>query len=261
MLKDERKRILVDIIKNEKVVAIADLCDRLGVSHMTIWRDLGDLANEGLIERIRGGAKACQQDPFDIPGNFNLVHDPKAGHKKAIGQFVAKNLVSDGDFITIEAGTTTSSMVPHLQMENLTILTNGLLTSLLAYQTNPNLTLMCSGGILIETGAFTGPQTAEFFNGHRVHKAFLGASGLTINDGFTDPTPLYLPTKKAMMANADQVIMMLDSSKIGVRSLLQVARFNDINKLVTDADISSEMVTALESKGIDVHIANFQTIP
>jgi DeoR/GlpR family transcriptional regulator of sugar metabolism len=256
MLKDERKKILEEIINKEKVVAVADLCDRLGVSHMTIWRDLGDLANEGLIERIRGGAKACQQDPFDIPGTFNLAQDPQAKQKKSIGQYVAKTLVSDGDFITIEAGTTASSIVPHLQMENLTILTNGLLTSLLAYQTNPNLTLMCSGGILIETGAFTGPQTSEFFNSHRVHKAFLGASGLTIKDGFTDPTPLYLPTKKSIMVNADQIIMMMDSSKIGVRSLLQVANFDDIDKLVTDSDISGEMVTALKEQGIDVHIAN-----
>ena len=255
MLKDERKKTLVEIINKEKAVSIADLCDRLGVSHMTIWRDLGDLASEGLIERIRGGAVACQQDPFSIPGNFKLSQDPHLTSKTAIGRYAAQELVNDGDFITIEAGTTASSMVPHLQVENLTVLTNGLLTALLAYQAHSDITLMCSGGVLIETGAFTGPQAADFFGNHRVHKAFLGASGLTIVDGFTDPTPLYLPTKQAIMANADQIILMLDSSKIGVRSLLQVTSFEEIDILVTDSNASPEIIAALEKQGIDVHIA------
>jgi len=256
MLKEERKNILVEIINKEEVVANADLCDRLDVSPMTIWRDLDDLANHGLIERIRGGAIASHRDPFDIPGNFKLAQDPQALQKTAIGRFAAHNLVNNGDFITIEAGTTVSSIVPFLQMENLTILTNGLITSLLAYRAKTDLTLMCSGGILIETGAFTGPQAADFFGDHRVHKAFLGASGLTIEDGFTDPTPLYLPTKKAMISNADQIILMLDSSKIGVRSLRQVTTFEEVNDLVTDSGISNHMVTAIEQQGVNVHIAN-----
>ena len=155
-----------------------------------------------------------------------------------------------------EAGTTASSMTPYLQAENLTVLNNGLLTSLMAYQANTDLTLMCSGGVLIETGAFTGPQAIDFFRNHRVHKAFLGASGLTIADGFTDPTPLYLPTKRAMMASADQVILMMDSSKICVRSLLQVASFVEVDNLVTDSGAPPEIMASLKEKGVDVHVAD-----
>lgn len=255
MLKEERKKQLVDIINREKAVAIADLGERVGVSHMTIWRDLGELATEGAIERIRGGAIARKREPFPMPGH-KPEQNPHAEQKNAIGRYAARHLVNEGDFITIEAGTTASSVVPHLQESNITVLTNGLLTSLQAYQTNTNITLMCSGGVLIETGAFIGPQAVEFFKSHRVRKAFVGASGLTLEDGFTDPTPLYLPLKKAMMENADQVILLLDSSKLGTRSLLQVASLDEVDILVTDSGASADLLSALREQGIETHIAD-----
>lgn len=255
MLKEERKKQLVDIISREKAVAVADLGERMGVSHMTIWRDLGELAAEGTIERIRGGAIARRGEPFHMLGRKS-EHDLRAEQKNAIGRYAASQLVKEGDFITIEAGTTASSVVPHLQASNVTVLTNGLLTSLQAYQTNTGISLMCSGGVLIETGAFIGPQAVEFFKSHRVRKAFVGANGLTLEDGFTDPTPLYLPLKKAMMENADQVILLLDSSKLGARSLLQVASLEEVNILVTDSGAPADLLSALRERGIETHIAD-----
>ncbi|MCA2001001.1 MAG: DeoR/GlpR family DNA-binding transcription regulator [Chloroflexi bacterium] len=253
MLKEERKKKLLEIINSEKAIAIADLCERTGVSQMTIWRDLGELAAEGAIERIRGGAIARKHDA--LPAGLKAEQDVHASQKAAIGRYAAQRLVAEGDFITLEAGTTVRSLIPHLQAPNLTVLTNGLLTSFLAYQTNAHITLMCSGGVLIETGAFIGPQAADFFKAHRVRKAFVGASGLTLEDGFTDPTPLYLPLKKAMMENADQVVMLLDSSKIGARSLLQVAAFDEVDLLVTDDNAPQDVLSALREKGVEVHIA------
>ena len=255
MLKEERQKQLVDLINQEKVVAIADLHERLGVSYMTIWRDLEDLEREGLIERIRGGAVAKERHGFTIPGSFSLAQDPYATQKNIIGRYAAQNLVADGEFITIEAVTTTSGMMPYLQASNLTVLTNGLLTSMLAYQADIDVTIMCSGGILIETGAFIGPQAEDFFTVHRTHKAFFGASGFTLGDGFTDPTPLYMRIKKAMKENADQIIVLLDSSKIGVRSLLQVLALREVDIFVTDSGIQPDLVTALQNLGVEVHIA------
>jgi DeoR/GlpR family transcriptional regulator of sugar metabolism len=256
MLKNERQKQLLEIIHKEKVVAIADLCKRLDVSHMTIWRDLDQLADAGLIERIRGGAMVHEYPDFNFLGTHTLDQDPQAALKSSIGRYAAHHFVSEGDFITVEAGSTASSLVPFLLAANVTVLTNGLLTSLLAYRSNIEINLICSGGVLIETGAFTGPQVEDFFNGLRVSKAFLGAAGLTINDGFTDPTPLYLRIKKAMINNADQIIMMLDSSKIGLHSLLEVTAFENIDILVTDVGISDQMVSDLKTAGIEVHIAD-----
>ena len=115
--------------------------------------------------------------------------------------------------------------------------------------------LICSGGILSEIGAFVGPQAEEFFSKFRVKKAFFGARGLTVKDGFTDPTPLYTGLKNAMKQNAEKVIMLLDSSKFGVRSLVPVMSLEEVDTIVTDAGAPVEMVMALQEKGIDIRIA------
>ena len=222
---------------------------------MTIWRDLNDLANAGLIERIRGGALAIERAQFDLDSGYDRAQDPHAEKKRLIGYYVANNLINEGDSITIEAGSTANSIIPYLNIPHLTVLTNGLLTSLLVYKSSSNIMLMCSGGVLIKNGAFIGPQVEDFFTNYHTQKAFLGAEGVTLEEGFTDSTPLYTHLKKVMSENAEQTIMMLDSSKIGFPSLVQVMKIKDINILVTDPAADPTIIDTLNDNGIEVHIA------
>ena len=102
-------------------------------------------------------------------------------------------------------------------------------------------------------GAFIGPQAEDFFSKFRVKKAFFGAQRLTERDGFTDPTPLYTRLKNAMRQNTEKAIMLLDSSKFGLRSLVQVMALDEVDTIVTRADAPPDIVTALKSRGIDIH--------
>jgi DeoR/GlpR family transcriptional regulator of sugar metabolism len=226
---------------------------------MTISRDLDELEVEGSLRRIRGGAMLIKKDVDLVSPSFPLFDpqlDPHHLQKAAIGRYSARHLVQDGDYITIEAGTTASSMMQFLHQSNLTILTNGLQASILAAPNVHNLTLICSGGILIDTGAFIGPQAEDFFLKFRVKKAFIGAQGLTERDGFTDPTPLYTRLKDAMRQNTEKAIMLLDSSKFGIRSLVQVMTLDEVDTIVTDTGAPPDIVTALKSRGIDIRIAD-----
>jgi len=258
MIKEKRHGRILELIKQEKLVTIQDLSKQLGVSYMTITRDLEDLETHGNLQRIRGGAVSIVEENEMIPRLSNLYdpqRDPNYQKKISIGHYVAVNLVSDGDYITIEAGSTASSLAPFLNQSNLTILTNGLLTSMMIAPIIRNVTLICSGGILIETGAFIGPQAEDFFSKYKVKKVFFGAHGLTVEDGFTDPTPLYSRLKSVMRENAEKVIAMVDSSKIGVCSLVQVLAIEDVDTIVTDAGASSEIISALRDRGVDIRIA------
>ena len=257
MIKEKRYARILEIIKQEKLVTIQDLSKQLGVSYMTITRDLEDLEIHGNLHRIRGGAVSIVEDSEIIPRLSKLYDpqlDPNYQKKISIGRYVASNFISEGDYITIEAGTTASSLIPFLTQSNLTILTNGLLTSMMVAPIIRNVTLICSGGILIETGAFIGPQAEDFFSKYKVKKAFLGAQGLTVEDGFTDPTPLYMRLKQVMRQNAEKVIVMVDSSKIGVRSLLQVLSIEDVDTIVTDSGVSPEIISILQNKGLDLRM-------
>ncbi len=255
MLKDERQNQILQLLQQDRSVSLSDLSEHFDVSDMTIWRDLNELSRAGLIKRIRGGALAREPAQVDIHDLSNHSRDPNAAKKSAIGSYAARRLINVGDSITIEAGTTARSIVPYLNTPNLTILTNGLLTCISVYQSKTNMMLMCSGGVLIENGAFTGPQAEDFFANFHTQKAFLGAEGLTIEEEFTDSTPLYTNLKKVMNAKADQTIMMLDSSKIGVSSLVQVMKIKEVDILVTDCDASPDVIDSLHQYGIDVHIA------
>ena len=258
MIKEKRYARILELIKQEKLVTIQELSKQLSVSYMTISRDLEDLETHGNLKRIRGGAVSMIEENEIIPRLSKLYDpqlDPNYQKKISIGHYVAANLVCDGDYITIEAGSTASSLVPFLNQSNLTILTNGLLTSMMVAPVIRNVTLICSGGILIETGAFIGPQAEDFFSKYKVKKAFLGAQGFTAGDGFTDPTPLYTRLKHIMKQNAEKIIVMIDSNKIGVRSLVQVLAVEDVDTIVTDAGASPEIISILKDRGIDIRIA------
>lgn len=262
MLREKRHVFILKWIRQDRLVSISELSQRLGASYMTIWRDLETLEKQGLLARVRGGAVLGKGLDGGLP-------DEKTGRngecKLQIGRYAAQHLVEAGDTILVEAGTTASSLVPFLNQPNLTVLTNGLHTIQLLYtlkQQDPqrNLTAMCSGGILIETGAFTGPQAEDFFARFRVKKAFLGAHGASLEGGFTDPSPLYSNLKRIMKASTERVIMLLDSSKFGVRSLVQVMSLDEVDLLVTDPGAPEEIVTDLRLAGIDVRQAEpFET--
>lgn len=258
MLKETRRTQILALIRKDSPVTVEELSRRFGVSYMTVWRDLKHLEEQGLIQRLRGGAVAHShgQEEGEAALLWPEAHrDPHLEAKQSIGRYAAENLIAEGDTITIEAGTTASSLVPYLTRPSLTLLTNGLYTAYLAARQAHKLTLICSGGLLIETGAFTGPQAEDFFSRYRVKKAFLGAMGLTLEDGFTDPSPLYTRLKQAMRQNSDRVIMLIDSSKWGVRSLVHVMALEEVDVIVTDARAPEAVVEGLRRRGVEVHLA------
>ena len=258
MIREKRQSFILELIQREKLVTIQELSDQLGVSYMTISRDLDELQTQGRLQRIRGGAVSIKEANELIPHPSHIYdpeNDPNYLKKLSIGKYTAACLVEDGDTITIEAGSTATSVVSFLQQTNLTILTNGLHAAMVVAPKVQSTNLICSGGILSQMGAFVGPQAEDFFSKFRVKKAFFGARGLTIRDGFTDPTPLYTGLKNAMKKNAEKVIMLLDSSKFGVRSLVPVMSLEEVDTIVTDTGAPVEMVADLREMGIDIRVA------
>lgn len=258
MLKEQRLQNILQRVNREKAVTIHTLSQNLGVSYMTIWRDLTEMEEQGLLQRVRGGALAVDTGAYPSPEiypGFDTQQDVNYEKKVHIARYAADHLVSDGENITIEAGTTASSLVNYLHHSELTILTNGLAATMMAVQHLPDTMVMCSGGILIETGAFIGPQAEDFFRQFRVNKAFLSAQGFTLEDGFTDHSPLYSQLKSAMIKNAGQVIMLVDSSKWGYRSLIRVMGLEEVDVIVTDSGAPREIIDGLLRQGIDVRVS------
>jgi DeoR/GlpR family transcriptional regulator of sugar metabolism len=225
---------------------------------MTVWRDLKLLEEQGLLHRVRGGAAALagEDGSTTLHASYQLDQAVFSPLKSRIGRYAALFLVDANDNIALEGGTTVASMVPYLHQPNLTILTNGLNTLLLAAPLVPSTRVLCCGGVLNEQGdTFIGPQAEAFFAEFRVSKVFVSASGVTLQDEFTDPNPLYAPLKHAMRRSAEKTVVLIDSSKFGKRTLTQVLRFGEVDALVTDSGAPQEMLDVIAKRGIEVHVA------
>jgi DeoR/GlpR family transcriptional regulator of sugar metabolism len=254
MLIEERRRKILGFAESETSISAGELSRRLRVSEMTVWRDLKELEARGLIRRVRGGA--ARGNLLAGEPQFDAKQKVHREEKTAIARYAAEKLVTDGDILLLEGGTTVAGMVPYLVQANLTLLTNGFKTLMKALPYLSRMNLMICGGILRDTShTLVGPEAETFFSRFRAHKFFVSGAGLTLENGLTDPNPIEIQVKRAMARSADRSILLLDSSKFGQRSLASVLPFKSIDALVTDPGAPRAMLKRLEKQGIEIHIA------
>ena len=260
-LPSQRRRQILEEIRRAGAGSVGSLSAKFDVSETTIRRDLSILDNEGQIERTHGGAVS---NVDNLNGPAIIAREKRkslhAAQKAKLARYIAREFISDGDNIALGGGTTVSALVPLLaDKSDLTVVTNGLaLTNELhaALRYHNDATILCCGGILRGVSStFVGPVAELFFRGFHVSKLFLSATGLTLEAGVTDPSMLETQVKRAMLAAATNVVLVMDSSKFGLKSLLTVMDVEEIDILVTDDGISDELRGALTACGVDVCIA------
>ena len=255
---ERQQKILRDIDEIEDDL-IPKLSQKYGVSEMTIRRDLKLLEEKGQVVRTFGGAMRWPQPAAE--GTLLAWHRRQkvaAGQKRSIGRYAAQHLVSDGEIIILEGGTTAGAMIEHLaDKQDLTVVTNGFYTTgALLRWLPPTTTVICAGGILQpDTATFVGPIAKRFFREFHAHRLFLSATGISLQTGVSDPEMLETDVKQAMVAAATEVILLLDSSKFGIMSLMEVVELARINLLVTDSQAPPAMVVELRARGLDVVVA------
>ncbi len=255
MLKpQERQQQIIKDIDSLDDNIIPKLSQKYGVSEMTIRRDLKVLEETGLIKRTYGGAVRWPDPPL-------LVRDKRQtlaqSQKARIARYAAEHLVQHGDIIILEGGTTATAMAMYLaDKDDLTVVTNGMATAEELRRNLPlSATIIATGGILRRSSTCVGPVTERFFREFHANRLFLSATGLTLQEGITDPKMLETQVKRAMIASAGEVIMPIDSTKFGIRSLMKVIDWSEIGMLITDDNAPEEMVAGLCAEGVEVMIA------
>lgn len=252
---ERRRQIIRDIdVLGENVVP--RLSRKYGVSEMTIRRDLKALEATGAIKRTYGGA-------IRWPGGWSepplLARDKRQtlamAQKTLLARYAAEELVTADDSIILEGGTTVTAMAPYLaEKGELTVATNGIATAEeLRRHLAPGATIISTGGIVRpESSTCVGAVAERFFGEFHANRLFLSATGLSLDAGLTDPKILEIQVKQAMVEAAREVILLLDSSKFGVRSLMRVVDLGRIDLLLTDEAAPPETVGALRARGLRV---------
>ncbi|HET7397144.1 MAG TPA: DeoR/GlpR family DNA-binding transcription regulator [Intrasporangium sp.] len=245
MLASQRRSVILELVEQAGAVKVSELVDRLGVSDMTIRRDIDRLSGEGLLERVHGGALAVGERSTEEP-SFSAKAQLQRPQKQAIAR-AAAGRVEPGSAIGISAGTTTYELARAVaDVPDLTVVTNSVPVAQLLHESRtPGQTVVLTGGVRTPSDALVGPVAVSSLRSLHVDQLFLGAHGVDDRAGLTTPNLVEAETNRALIASARRVCVLADASKWGRIGLSTFADLQDIDLFVTDEGLSERARTAL----------------
>ena len=240
VLARQRQEAIIREVDRTGGVRVSDLVHTLGVSDMTVRRDIEVLAAAGLVLKVHGGAAAVIGRSAEEPG-FQVKSGMNPGPKSAIAR-VAAGMIAPGSSIAISAGTTTYAVAQELaNVPNLTVVTNSpRVADLLHTPQREDLTVILTGGVRTPSDALVGPVADAALGSLHVDTLILGVHGIDPVAGLTTPNLIEAATNRALIASARRVIVVADHSKWHVIGLSTFATLDQVDVLVTNAGLDAE---------------------
>ena len=237
VLARQRQAIVLERVREEGAVRVSDLARLLGVSDMTVRRDLEFLQGRGLIEKVHGGATSIPGSALFEPG-FATKSALQLAEKDAIAD-AAIELINPGAAIGISAGTTTYAIACRLVgFVDLTVVTNSLrVADVMSDTRGSDQTVVLTGGVRTPSDALVGPLAVSALQNIHLDLVFMGVHGMDVGAGFTSPNLLEAETNRAMVESARLLVIVADHTKWGVVGLSSFARLDQADILITDAGL------------------------
>lgn len=276
MLSEQRYEKISSILEKEGSVKTSTLCRLLSASRETIRRDLETMEEQGLLRRIRGGAmklekgKSNEQKMDSVHGfsvqnalpdnqqyaSFDKRQKENFRNKKNIARKAAE-FISEGQAIALDSGTTAlelARVIKH-RFHYLTVVTNSLPVAAELADAE-GITLVLTGGIYnSDERAFTSDLATLIFSRINIDILFLTTCGISVERGITYQRVDEIIVQDKMMEASGKTIVIADSTKIEVNSLVKMCGIDRISMLITDSNASAEQTKALEQAGVQVVIS------
>lgn len=245
MLPQQRRRHILDELNKYGQVRVTELSHELGISEMTVRRDLNALASAGELVKVHGGATREQSATSVEPG-FVRKLGLAAPEKEALALRAAQ-LIEPGMSVALNSGTTTYALAGHCTgIADLTVVTNSPRIAEVFYSAeNPSQSVILIGGTRTPSDALVGPLATAALAQLHVDICFMGIHGMTAEDGFTTPNMLEAQANQAFMASAAELVVVADHSKWGITGLCQIAELGAADVLITGDALSPEAVDIL----------------
>ena len=252
-MRSQRIEKIEQYIEEHKTVKMDKLCEVFGVSKNTIRRDINEIVKKGNVEKIYGGVS--------FRANGRLIPFEERNIKEAPGKqriaSKAAELVEDGDIIFIDSGTTTKHMINDIKnRKDLTIITNSLQIIVDALPFENIEVISLSGRINRKTLSFTGQSALEVLQSYNISKAFMAATGVSIEHGVTNSSPLEYDLKSGVVQRSQEVYLLVDNSKFDTVSLMTYCKLDQINVLVTDKKPKKEFEAFFNNNNHKILIAD-----
>lgn len=242
----ERRAELERQVTAEGYLSSAQAAVRLGVSEMTVRRDLGLLERDGVVRRVPGGATLATAG-----ASFERRDAVGAAEKRAIAALAAAE-VTGARTVALDAGTTVAAVAPLLH--DCTVVTHSFpVIETLARERSPRL-IAAGGQYQPDTRSFAGPLAEETLRGVRCDVALLSATAVD-DDALWGTNVLDAAIKRILAGQSGRAVLLADATKLGVGSIVRIAGLDIVNTLITDARADSAVLRRFEQAGIDVRIA------
>jgi DeoR/GlpR family transcriptional regulator of sugar metabolism len=254
-----RRAQILERIQRDGGVSVADLARVHSVSAITVHRDLEQLAREGLVERVHGGARAIRG-----LGTLPLIAtawtqrvEQASGAKMAIAGHAAA-LVSPGSTIFLDASSSTLALARRLMDDppnELTLVTN---SPAIAFElmAEPIHVVVCPGELDQHMRMLAGRWTVEFIGDLNFDTAFVSSAGVTIDAGLTTSRRPLADVVNAARAAASHTVGLIDSTKFGRASLVTIAPAHDVDLIVTDDGLDESVAEQYRTEGVRLEIVN-----
>ncbi|MDR1933380.1 MAG: DeoR/GlpR family DNA-binding transcription regulator [Spirochaetales bacterium] len=244
----ERERGILDLLTGDSGISVSEIGKQLGVSAVTVRAGLNSLAQKGLVVRTWGGAAPAFHPEM-------LEHQRTRVEEKNRIARAAAALIEDGEAIMIEAGTTTALIARYLTgKRDVSIVTNNLLVLPYA-RSNPSLRLTLVGGdFRHNTESLVGPVALQELERFHVRRAFVGTDGFTPEKGLTTHLVEGAEIVKKMAGQAQETVLVADSSKYGKTGFVLVLPLARIGRLIVDSNLAEEAISRLREQNLRLEI-------
>lgn len=241
MLPEQRKRNIVRLVTERGGCSVAELAEHENVSEATVRRDLRELTDEGLVERSHGGAvpvtNVGREQSYDQREVQNLAA------KTAIAERAVEE-IHEGQVVFFDSGTTTVQVAKAAPSDGSFLPAANSPLLALELETTDTEVKVTGGSLRHRTKALVGPTAEAFMDRMSFDLLFLGTNGID-TEGLTTPDEDEARMKELMIERSERVVLVTDSTKFGERALVQFGELADVDLLVTDAEPTAPLATAL----------------
>lgn len=244
MLAKERKKLIWEMILQEKSILSKDLCKKFNVTNETVRKDLIELENEGKIMRAYGGAYIIGGVQNEV--HANLRENVYTEEKASIGRS-CRSMICAGDTIFLDESTTCCAIARELKtIEAITVFTNSY-KIIRILEACENIKLILTGGEFDRKNqCFVGDEVTDFLKNYYVDKCFISCRGVDMDIGITDGNEKNGRVRKCIIGQAAEKILVIDKTKLNLKKFYKISGFETIDQIVIDGFYTDEQKAVWE---------------
>lgn len=251
----ERHQKIYDLLLTQNTLSVNKISSLLGISKMTVRRDLDRLSNTGTIQRIHGGAIISRTKEYEPP---YMIRSLEMKHEKQMIGQLAASLIKENEVIIVDIGSTLLELVKNIPEEkNITVITNWIPVVVELSKKREGLfnIVLLGGKVYTNELLIIGNYSEEMLKDFNADVCFLGVGGISDKLGLTDYLMDDIQIKKQMIKSSKKVIVLADHTKFGRVANIRIAELKSVDQIITDDGIEEANKSKIERFGVKVIVA------